>query len=255
MKTKLILTLLVIGTLSFSCSKDEDSPTPEVVATPTPAPTGGGGNTTGDPYPTLAGADASLWAVKSISVTTVTGIGDIETTIGIGVGVFFDGSGGMVDVGSVSLNTKALTKNANNSYTFQPSASEPTGIDFSSGDVMWSVAGGNGFPAITKDVSSISFPIVGAVNSSTTITKANGYTLSVNNVSGADSVLFLIGDVNKTIVGNATSCTFSASELSGLATGTTVAQVAAYITTNETVGGKKVYYGKETVQTKTATVE
>jgi hypothetical protein len=251
MKTKLILTLLVIGTLSFSCSKDDDSPTPEPEVTPTP--TGGGGNSTGNPQPTFTDADASLWAVKSISITTVPGVGDIETTIGTGVGVFFDGAGAMVDVGAVSLNTQALTKNANNSYVFQPGTSNPTGIDFNSG-VAWSVAGGNGFSAINKNVT-IGFPTVGAVNSSATITKANGYTLSVNNVSGADSVLFLVGDVTKTIAGNATSCTFSASELSGLATGTTVVQAAAYITTSETVGGKKVYYGNETVQTKTATVE
>jgi hypothetical protein len=251
MKTKLILTLLVIGTLSFSCSKDDDSPTPEPEVTPTTS--GGGGNSTGNPQPTFTDADASLWAVKSISITTITGIGDIETTIGTGVGVFFDGAGAMVDVGTVSLNTEDLTKNSNNSYVSQPGTSNPTGIDFTSG-VTWNVAGGNGFSAINKNVT-IGFPTVGAVNSSATITKANGYTLSVNSVSGADSVLFLIGDVNKTIAGNATSCTFSSGELSGLATGTTVVQVAAYITTSETTGGKKVYFGNETVQTKTATVE
>ncbi|MCB0410004.1 MAG: hypothetical protein KDD29_07280, partial [Flavobacteriales bacterium] len=156
-------------------------------------------------------------------------------------------------VGTVSLNTQALTKNTNNSYAYQPGSSNPTGIDFTSG-VAWTADGGNGFSAINKNVT-IGFPTVGAVNSSATITKANGYTLSVNNVSGADSVLFLIGDITKTIAGNPTSCTFSSSELSGLSTGTTVVQVAAYITTSETIGGKKVYYGNESVQSKTATVE
>lgn len=252
MNTKLILTLLVICTLSFSCSKDEDNPTPEPIVLPT-TPTDEGGNSTASPQPTFTDADASLWAVKSISITTVPVVGNIETTIGTGVAVFFDGSSNMVDVGTVTLNTNNLTKNANNSYVYQPGTANPTGIDFSSG-VTWTTAGGSGFSAINKNVT-IGFPTVGAVNSSATVSKANGYTLSVNNVSGADSVLFLIGDVNKTIAGNATSCTFSSSELSSLSTGTTVVQVAAYITTNETVGGKKVYYGNETVQTKTATVE
>jgi len=253
MKTNLILTLLIIGTLSFSCSKDEDSPEPETTTTPSTGGGGSSGNSSGDPQPTFSDADASLWAVKSVSITSIPGVGDIETIIGTGVGVFFDGTGGMVDVGSVSLNTKSLTKNANSSYAYQPGASDPTGIDFTSG-VQWTVDGGNGFSAINKTVT-IGFPSVGAVNSSTTITKADGYTLSVNSVSGADSVLFLIGEVTKTIAGNATSCTFSASELSGLSTGTTVAQVAAYISINETTGGKKIYYGNETVQSKTATVE
>ncbi len=251
MKTKLILALLIIGTLSFSCSKDEDNPTPEVPDTN--QPTNGGGNTTGNPQPTFTDADASLWAVKSISVTSVPVIGDIETILGIGVGVFFDGSSNMVDVGAVTLNTKSLTINPNNSYVYQPGQTDPTGIDFNSG-VAWTVAGGNGFSAINKNVT-IGFPTVGAVNSSTTVNKANGYTLSVNSVSGADSVLFLIGEVNKTIAGNATSCTFTADELNGLATGATVVQVAAYKTTSETTNSKKVYYGNETVQTKTATVE
>lgn len=252
MKSKVILMALVVGTLSFSCGKDDDAPTP-ATATNTPTGGGGGGNSTGNAQPNFPGADASLWAVKSLSVTQVPNMPPITTTMGIGVGVFFDTGNSYVDVGTVQLNSNALTKNPNNSYTYTPGQSNPTGIDFSSG-VTWNVSGGNGFSAINKNVT-LGFPTVSEITSGATVNKASGYTLTVNNVTGADSVLFLIGDVNKTIAGNANSCTFSASELNSLTSGSTVAQVAAYVSTNETVGGKLIYYGNETVQTKSVTVQ
>jgi len=246
MKTKEIITLLIVGTLAFSCAKEENLPTPEEeTTTPTPTSTG---NTNGNAQPNFPGADASLWAVKSMS--TVSGF---PITLGIGVGTFFDGSGNFVSAGTVQLNSNALTLNTNNSYTYTPGMSNPNGIDFTGG-VAWDVAGDNGFTAFTKTVT-LGFPTVTEITSPTTVTKANGYTVTVNTVTGADSVLFLVGGVDKTIAGNANSCTFSASELSSLVDGSAAVQVAAYITTNETVAGKLVYYGNETVQSLTVTVE
>ena len=252
MKAKKIFALLLVGTMVFSCAKEEDIPVPVEEPASSPGGSTGGGNTTGNAQPSFAGADASLWAVKSLSVTTVAGQ-TITTTIGTGVATFIDGSSNFIGAGTVKLNTNTLTQNPNNSYVFTAGISMPTGIDFSGG-VAWDVAGGNGYSAFTKNVT-LGFPTVSAVTSSGTITKANGYTVSVNTVTGADSVLFLVGGVNKTIAGNANSCFFSSSELSSLSNGTTVVQVAAYTSTNETVGGKVIYYGNETVQTKTTTVE
>jgi len=254
MKKRVLLAIIMVSTIVFSCSKN-DSPTPETPVVVPPPTTGGGssGNSTGNAQPNFPNADASLWAVKSLSVQEIPGLPPITTTIGLGVAVFMDGAGGNVDVGNVQLNSNSLTKNPNNSYTYQIDQLNPTGIDFTSG-VVWNVAGGNGFTGFNKTVT-LAFPTVGEVNSSTTIDKTNSYTLAVNSVTGADSVLFLIGDVSKTIGGNATSCTFSSSELSGLSTGSTVMQVAAYTYTNEVVGGKTIYYGNETVQSKTATVQ
>lgn len=251
MKASKILVLLIIGATLFSCAKEEDTPAP-VATTPTPTAAPAPGNTTGNAQPNFVGADATMWAVNSLTNTTVVGT-TITTTIGTGVGVFLDGSGSFVDVGAVQLNSNALTLNPNNSYVFVPGTSMPTGISFTGG-VNWSVVGGNGFPAITKNLT-LAFPTVSEITSSATVTKANGYTLSVSTVTGADSVLFLVGGIDKTIPGNATSCTFSASELSGLADGTTVVQVAAYTSTSETLSGKLIYYGNETVQSKTTTVE
>ncbi|MDB4534079.1 hypothetical protein N9242_04335, partial [Vicingaceae bacterium] len=177
----------------------------------------------------------------------------ITTTIGTGVATFIDGNSSFIGAGTVKLNTNTLTQNPNNSYVFVPGTTMPTGISFA-GNVSWDVSGGNGFNAFTKNVT-IGFPTVSEITSSATVTKSTGYTVTVNNVSGADSVLFLVGGIDKTISGNATSCTFSSSELSSLANGTAAVQVAAYISTNETIGGKVIYYGNETVQSKTITVQ
>lgn len=252
MKTKKIFAILLVGTITFSCAKEKDTPEPVEEPTTTPAGTSGSGNTSGNAQPSFAGADASLWAIKSLSVTTVAGLPPITTTIGTGVATFLDGSSSFVGAGTVKLNTNTLTQNPNNSYVFVPGASMPTGITFT--NVSWDVTGANGFTAFTKNVT-IGFPNVSQITSSATVTKSSGYTITVNTVSGADSVIFLVGGVNKTIAGNATSCTFSASELSSLSTGTASAQVAAYISTNETVGGKVIYYGNETVQSKSVTVQ
>jgi len=251
MNKKVLLAILLTGCIAFSCSKDEDAPAP--VAETTPTPTTPSGNPTGNAQPDFNGADASLWAVKSLSVTEIAGLPPVTTTIGLGVAAFNDGTSTLVSAGTVKLNTTTLTLNSNNSYTNPIGTSNPTGIDFTSG-VSWDVSGANGFNAFTKNVT-LAFPTVSAVTSSTTITKSSGYTLTVNTVTGADSVLFLVGSVSKTLAGNATSCTFSASDLSGLNTGSTVVQVAAYTFTNETVGTKNVYYGNETVQSKTATIQ
>ena len=247
--TKLLLALLTIGILTFSCSEDEDLPIPEETTTST----GNTGSTENNLQPTIPGADAALWAVNTVTITEVPGLPSITTNLGVGVAVFLDASGDFVDVGDVQLNTNSLDRVPNNSYVSIVGITNPTGIDFSGG-VSWSVVGGNGFPAITKDVA-IGFPNVGEITSSTTVTPANGYTLTVSSVSGADSVLFLIEGINKTIAGNATSCTFTASDLSSLSAGASIVQVAAYVTTNETVDGKTIYYGNQTVQTKSVTIQ
>lgn len=252
MKTKLFIALIAFGLITFSCKKDDDAPTPTEQTNDDDNGGGNNGNTTGNAQPNFAGADASLWAIKSLSVTNAGGF-PVTTTIGLGVGAFFDGSGNLVEVGTVKLNNETLTKNPNNSYVYQPGTQNPLGIDFSGG-VSWNVTGGNGFTGFTKNVT-LSFPTVDEINSSTTITKANGYTLSTTQVTGADSVIFLIGEVSKTLAGNATSCSFSANDLSGLSNGSTVIQIAAYTYDNDTQGGKTIYYGNETVQSKTATIQ
>ncbi|MFT5920311.1 MAG: hypothetical protein ACI9FU_002129 [Granulosicoccus sp.] len=123
-----------------------------------------------------------------------------------------------------------------------------------SGDINWTVAGNGSVPAFTHEVG-ISFPIVGDITSSTTVTLANGYTLTVPSLSGADSVIFMVGGVSVTVPGNPTSHAFTASDLSSLTAGPSVAQVAAYKTELATYGGKDFYFVNETVETVSITME
>ncbi|MCB0763257.1 MAG: hypothetical protein KDB84_01030 [Flavobacteriales bacterium] len=245
-----VLIALSLGVTLSSCKKDDEE-------TATPSNGGGGGSTPAAPSttPNFSDADASLWAVNTFT-SQVTPIGTFDIQVGVGVGAFTtDGFATMVNVGAVTLNTTPLTAQSNNAYVSTPSQTEPTGIDFGSGSTAWSVAGGSGFAGFDRTITSFNFPTVSAISSAETVVRSNGYTLTTPSVAGADSVLFLVGGVTKTIAGNANSCTFTASELGGLGTGANLVQVAAYRTTNEVIGGKNIYFGKETVRTKSVTIQ
>ncbi|HQV51171.1 MAG: hypothetical protein IPI00_09055 [Flavobacteriales bacterium] len=238
---------LSAGIVLTACKKDDD---PEPAA-----PDGGSTSSTPSTTPNFVDADASLWGVKTWTTTT-TPIGNVTVEIGVGIAVFSnDDFASFVNVGTVGVNGTDLTAQSNNSYTSTPSQANPLGIDFSNSNTDWTVAGDNGFAGFTRSVPEFAFPAIDAVSSSDVVVRANGYTLTVQAVASADSMLFLVGSVAKTLVGSATSCDFTADELSGLATGTSLVQVAAYSYINEDQGGKNIYFGKETVRTKTVTIQ
>ena len=238
----LLLALLILA----SCKKDdeeedppEDTPEEQVATTPTPD---------------FAVGDGAVIAVQAITVTQ-TDFGPIETNIGTGVAVFTDDLFQTFHTaGNVSLNSNDLTVNENNSYTYIPDITNPLGIVFA-GTVNWEVSGGNGTPAFSLDLSSQGFPDVDPISSSTTV-PLSGYTLTTTNVSNADSVLFLIGDVQRTLGPGSTSCTFTADDLSGLSAGSSFAQIAAYNHSINDIGsGQNIHGINETVQTVSVTLE
>jgi hypothetical protein len=238
----LLLMSLSFGILMSSCEKDEDDDIiPEIPQTPVDTTSQDNNESI-----SFSDADATLIAVNSESSTIA---GTIST--GTAIAVFYD-NGTLIDAGEVKCETKKLKKNANNSYTFIPGILSPTGIIFSI-PVSWEVAGGNGFPALNEDYNS-AFPVVGNVTSGGTVSKANGYTLSVGSVSGADSILYQVGDVIVTTASSQTSYSFSSAELSGLANGTSVVSVAPYNYESRTISSKKVYFVNETVKQKTVNI-
>lgn len=239
MKTKKIIALTAISLTLFACDKDEDKVTP---AASNNSSTQNSSNSI-----SFGDADGTLIAVKSVSNT-----GFITITIGTAVGTFYD-NGSLVDVGAVSVEGTNLTKNGNNSYTATASATNPTGITFSS-PINWTVGGANGFNGFTEDVST-NFPSAQSVNSLETVDKSDGYTLSTSSITNSDSVLFSIGNVTKIKSANTTSCTFTSAELSGLANGTNVASIAPYNFSSKTFSGKKVYFVNEYVVQKTVTIQ
>lgn len=239
--SQLTLTFLLVAGLTLaSCNKkDDDDVDP------------GGGNNPGTENPTPQLGVGTLVAVKTLN-TTDTPIGPITTELGLGVAVFSsDNWSSFQDAGSVQLNGNALTKNANNSYIFMPSATNPMGIELGS-TVVWDVAGNGSIPAFSHTVQT-TFPSLGAITSSTDVSKS-GYTLSVASVSNADSVYFQVGEVLKVLGGNARSCEFSASELSGLSTGQSIIQVAPYKISNAQYGGKTFYFINESTISASANI-
>jgi len=240
--------LLVVSVFFWACIKD-------------PLNNNNNNNNSSSTPPTpnvCPSADGALFAVKSITKQDV-GMGFPATTITLGTGVGFFSSNGIsgsninrVSAGTVKLNSTEMDY-MGETYIATASASDPTGIDFSNG-VTWDVSGDNGFGAFTHSPTN-AFPTVSEITSGDVVSKSSGYTLTCNTVTSADSVLFLVGEVSKTLAGNATSCTFSSSDLSSVDEGTTFVQIVPYTFSSATVGGKTICFGKEMVQQLSVEVE
>lgn len=240
MKIKFLIASLFLGLTFTACDKDDDKADP---TTPTSSSSSSSNN---NPI-SFNGADGTLIAVKSS-----TAAGPVTIDIGSAVAVFYN-SGNLVDVGTVNAEGTDLTKNSNNSYTASASASSPMGISYTI-PINWVVSGANGFASFSEDNNN-NFPTASAVTSGATVSKSNGYTLSTSSISGADSVLFTIGSVNKVMSASTTSYTFSSSELSGLANGSNVVSIAPYNFYNKTISGKNIYFVNEYVVQKSVTIQ
>lgn len=238
------LIFLFCSLLFTACIKDPLAPANNSTAAPA----------TPNACPT---ADGALWAVQSISERDNPIGGTFSITIGLGVGVFssngtLGSSTNRVNVGTVKLNGTDA-EYIGETYVTQPGINNPNGVDFNNG-VTWEISGDNGFGAFTHTPTN-AFPTASEITSGTTVTKADGYTLTCATVTGADAVLFLVGDVEKIVTGNTTSCTFSASELSSLDNGESLVQIVPYTTSSANVGGKNICFGKEMVQQLSVTIQ
>lgn len=246
---KLFLAMSLGVILFASCDKKATTPN----TTPT-------NNNTSATTPIPAGGDGALVAVQTVSKMTVGGF-PITTTLGTGVAVFGNlSTGSYNDAGAVTLNTKALTKQSNNSYVYTPSATDITGIDLSS-NIDWSVVGGGSLSGFTYDASAQGMPVADDISgSATTINSANSFTLStVGSISNSDSVYFQLSGSSTTIIkrmaGNTSSVTFSASEIQSAGKGTGVIIIAPWNMTSHTLGGKQIYTINEVALTRTITIE
>lgn len=206
--------------------------------------------------PVYSGTFGSLIAIKTINTTTQAGF-SIDTEIGTAVAVFSeDGGVNWMDAGSVSCEGENLTKNANNSYTYIPGVSNPTGLTFTI-PVNWTVSGSS-WPAANLD-NNDSFSVVGDISSSTSISSTSGYTLSSPSITGADSVYFGIygpdGSVFKIMSGSTTSCAFTADEIADLGTGSGYIQVVGLNYELTTLSSRDYYMINESVRSKSATIQ
>lgn len=240
---RILMLALSIALVTSACKKDEE-PEPEPVIPAQPAP---------PVTPAIGDADAAHWAVKVMTTQEMPLIGIIDVALGVGVAAYMSetGSSTFVDVGTAKVEGSEMAKYDNNSYALTPGTTNPSGIDFEN-EVTWEITGANGFDAFNHTDNSF-WPALTDITSSTTVSKA-GYTMTLSGVNNADSVLFILSDVYKTVAGNATSCTFTADELVATATGDNIMMAAVYRSNSSVINGKNMYFGKEVVKTKSVTI-
>lgn len=203
--------------------------------------------------PPIDDADGVMVAIKTVSFINQGGF-EFETYINTAVAAFGNfQTEQLVDVGTVDLDANVLEKVDNNAYIYTPTASNPTGLDFGS-SFVWNVAGGSGYSGFSHTVN-FDFPSIGKISSATgNISSSSPYTLSVESIAAADSVIYQIAGSNGTNVlvtkvGNTTSHTFTAAEVASVGKGTGIIQVAAYTYDSSVEGGKTIYYVNESVVT------
>lgn len=238
--------LTLAAAVSVSISSCNTSDEPETPTDPASNP----------PTPTFTEGFGTLAAVKTVTTFDPGfGVPVQEIVLGLGSAGFTNGTDytNLIDAGTVTLEGESLDRFDNNAYAYQPTQTNPTGIDFS-GTPSWEVSGSAGVPAFTH-TTNIGFPTLGAITSSTTIPGTGDYTLTVSNVSGSDSVYFMLGGVVHIENPNATSSTFTEAEIDGMGTGASFAQVAPYKFESATYSSKQFYFVTETVKTQSVTIE
>ncbi len=204
--------------------------------------------------PVLGEGDGAFWAINTITTTEQPVVGPIDIELGTALGLVTpDNFERFVDAGTVSVLDRALTRNDNNSYTYIPEVTDPTGLIFPS-SFQWSVSGAGDVASFEHTVD-FAFPEVEAITSAVKVEKASGYTLTCAGVSGAEGVIFQVGNVLKEVTGNSDSVAFTADELAGVPSGASLVQVAAFTYREETIGGKTYYFGNQTVRSVSVEIE
>lgn len=221
------------------CKKAEEAVTP---TTPT----------TTSPSITIHDGYGALVAVRSVSYTTVAGI-TVPMEVNTAVAAFYasTGSSTLVDGGTVTINSKALTKSSNNAYSYQ-NLTDP--LTFST--ITWNVSGSGSVPAISYTDDRPIPDYSGFSTLPTTVTRSAGLTIALGDaISGADSVYVILTDyashsLLKRVSGNASECAFSASELASFTAGQGMIQVCPWNYKPEDFNDKKYYFVIESAYTK-----
>lgn len=236
-----------------SCDKTPVEPTIPKIDTP---------QTTAAPTPVTPSAGDGMWGAM-IALEMKFTINNpqlpvpVTTSTDMGIASFYDnnnGSGNLVDAGTVSINGNDLEKNTNNSYTLTATTGmTPSTLDLGS-TVSWKVSGGSGISAITHNHTTSGFPDYTGTTP-TEIDRSKDLEVDLgSNVSGADSVYVVIVTTSKTIIKAyganpaPSKATITASELSGLSAvddNTAYFEVVPFTYEVSTISGKKYAFIKE----------
>ena len=204
------------------------------------------------PTITISDGYGALAAVRSVSYTTIAGM-TIPLEVNTAVAAFTTTMGGstFVDGGTVTLNTKALTKSTNNAYVYQ-NLTDP--LTFST--LAWNVTGSSSVPSISYTDDRPIPDYSGFSTRPATITKTAGVTISLGSaVSNADSIYVTVTDYNnhsilKRLGGNAGECVINSSELAAFTAGQGMVQVCPWNLKAEDISGKRFYFIIESAFTK-----
>jgi len=237
-------TIIIAGAVASlvisGCTKKSDS----AAGPSTPA--------TSAPSITINDGYGVLSAVRSVSYTTIAGYTvPLEVNTAVAAFTLTTGSGTFTDGGTVTLNSKSLTKSTNNAYVYQ-NLTDP--LSFS--QFAWNVTGSASVPAISYTNNNLMTDYSGFSSLPSAITKANGVTISLGSaVSSADSVYVVVTDysnhvIMKRLAGNAGECVIAAADLSGFTAGKGMVQVCPWNYKSQDFNGKKIYFINESAFTK-----
>ncbi len=224
------------------CAKKEDVNTdnPAVPATGT------------TPSITINDSYGTLVAVRSVSYTMAGGF-TIPVEVNTAVAAFpsAPGSATFLDAGTVTINSKALTKQSNNSYVYQNLTSP---LNFSTID--WNVSGSGSIPAISYTDNKPIPDYSGYADLPASLTRSAGLEINLaGKITGADSVYVIIADMNSKYIlrrlgGGASKCSFTPADLGTLSAGAGMLQVVPWNFEREDYSDKPFYFVIESVYTK-----
>ena len=209
-----------------------------------------------DTRPTFNSSYSVLWALNTKTSVNTDGlginIGDTQVDFGTAFAAFTDG-GNYVSAGDVKVNDNLLKMESNKIYLSNVSLTNLMGITFE-GNAKWSVAGANNIPAVNYTTNK-SFPTASGFTCDATVDKTASYTISLSSVSNADSIIFMVNDIVKTVRGNIKSVTFTSEQLSSLKNGNSFVQVAPYNYEIKQFGSKNFVFGNQIVFSKLVTIK
>ncbi len=206
----IVLAVLVI-TLLAGCKKDDAEPDPEPVPTPA-SPTYRASFTATRSFVDLGSGGTSTTVLATVSMQTSAGV--------------------PLAVDSVEVNGISATQAITGFYMVDGTM----GLDLTTEDLTWLAGDATTGISVDQSLSDLAYPTVSPITSAAVIPDGSGYTFTCAGVSGADSVVFVLGPLQKRLAGNTASCTFTAAEIQGLETELYLGTITAVRSRTNTVG-------------------
>ena len=257
-------TIFIVSLILFfatGCSSDDNDSNPTEPSNNNKA--GAPSSLNGQPAPSGIASENfnGVMATVNYEYETIPGFPAVSLTLGFAS--LADGT----DAGAVRVNNNSLSKQSESGSTFYTSVSQtnPTatlsGVNFDGSAHSWSVAGGNGIPALSGSVNSpTQFSLTSPANNAS-VSKSSGFdvTWSAGGTAGTE-VLIVVIDLSSAESAFSVdgleddgNYTVSSSSLDGIS-GEAMLQVVKYTYNGINSGGKDYYVISEIVKSVTINV-